>query len=251
MSGVGSTEPPGSGGAGLAGAGAGISDWDQLAREKQQRYEVSHGDLDERAVVRLGNLAYAAGLSLLMTGSPSAAEWLLLAAEHWRTSWDLGERRDSWGRPVGAVKAALLAGDEATVAELAGWTLSLGAADASSPIGLYAASLAFLAKRRDDDAAPLAAALRRSDDFPCDVAEALAALAAGDKAGFLRAVDEVVRSFETRHEYLEDVAVADTALVLCELARRHGLACELSPSPVLPAGTSRSRPARSRDGTRS
>jgi len=188
---------------------------------------------------------------LLMTGSPSAAEWLLLAAEHWRTSWDLGERRDSWGRPVGAVKAALLAGDEATVAELAGWTLSLGAADASSPIGLYAASLAFLAKRSDDDAAPLAAALRRSDDFPCDVAEALAALAAGDKAGFLRAVDEVVRSFETRHEYLEDVAVADTALVLCELARRHGLACELSPSPVLPAGTSRSRPARSRDGTRS
>jgi hypothetical protein len=44
----------------------------------------------------------------------------------------------------------------------------------------------------------------------------------------------VVDSFERREEYLEDVAVADTALVLQELARRRGIAHDLPPSPVLP-----------------
>ena len=211
-----------------------MTDWLELAREKQARYEMSYGELDERAVVRLGNAAYAAGLALLMAGSPAAAEWLLRAAERWRASWDLGSSVDSWGRPAGAVKAALLAGDGAIVDELAGWTLALGAADSPSPIGRYAAALALLATGRDDEAAKLADTLRDRDDFPRDVGDALAAIAVRNERGADRAVDSVVRSFEERQDYLEDVAVADTALVLCELARRRGLACELRASPVLP-----------------
>ena len=112
------------------------------------RYDAPHGELDERAVVRLGNAAYAAGLSLLMLGSPAASEWLLRAAERWRASWDLGPAVDSWGRPVGALKAALLAGDEHVVDDLARWTVGLGATDATSPIGRYAAVLALLATGR-------------------------------------------------------------------------------------------------------
>ena len=47
------------------------------------------------------------------------------------------------------------------------------------------------------------------------------------------AVESVLESFETRDEYLEDVAVADTVLVLQALARRRDLAAELE-SPLLP-----------------
>jgi hypothetical protein len=211
-----------------------MTDWVSVAETKQARYDSPHGDLDERAVVRLGNAAYAAGLSLLMAGSPTAAGWLLRAAEAWRTSWDLGPGVDSWGRPVGALKAALLAGDEHIVEDLARWTLELGANNAASPIGRYAAVLALLAMRELGDAAPAAEALRRCDDFPHDVADALAAIAVGDEAALRPAVDSVVRSFETRQEHLEDVAVADTALVLQALARCSGLTCELPASPVLP-----------------
>jgi hypothetical protein len=44
----------------------------------------------------------------------------------------------------------------------------------------------------------------------------------------------VVASFVTRTDFLEDVAVADTALVLNELARRRGIEHDLAASPVLP-----------------
>jgi hypothetical protein len=212
-----------------------VIDWASVAAAKQARFDAPHGELDERAVVRLGNIAYATGLSLLMVGSPAAAEWLLRAAERWRASWDLGPGIDSWGRPVGAMKAALLTADEDAVDDLARWTLALGATDAASPIGRYAAVLALLATRRFVDAASVAASLRSRDDFPQDVADAVAAIAAGDEAELEAPVGSVVRSFETRRDYLEDVAVADTALVLQALARRRGLRCSLPASPVLPA----------------
>jgi hypothetical protein len=212
-----------------------MTNWAAVAEAKQARYDAPHGELDERAVVRLGNAAYAAGLSLLMSGSPAAAEWLLRAAERWRASWDLGPGVDAWGRPVGALKAALLADDEHAVNDLARWTVGLGATDAASPIGRYAAVLALLATRRLGDAASLTETLRGLNDFPQDVADALAAIAAGDEIALGPAVGSVVRSFETRREYLEDVRVADTALALRALARSRGLTCELPASPVLPS----------------
>jgi hypothetical protein len=212
-----------------------VTDWASVAASKQARYDLPHGELDERAVVRLGNVAYATGLSLLMVGSPAAAAWLLQAAERWRASWDLGPGIDSWGRPVGALKAALLAGDERAVDDLADWTLGLGATEAASPIGRYAAVLGLLATGRFADAAAAAGPLRDGDDFPHDVADALAAIAAGDEAEVGPAVGSVVRSFETRRDHLEDVPVADTALVLQVLAHRRGLPCVLPASPVLPS----------------
>jgi hypothetical protein len=44
----------------------------------------------------------------------------------------------------------------------------------------------------------------------------------------------VLESFETRTDHLEDVAVADTVLVLQVLARSRGLAPRVRPSAVLP-----------------
>jgi hypothetical protein len=73
------------------------------------------------------------------------------------------------------------------------------------------------------------------DDFPRDVAAALAAIAVEDELAYADAVASVVRSFETREEYLEDARVADTALVLHLLARRNGIDVPLPASDLLPS----------------
>ncbi len=200
-------------------------------RDRQSRYTEQHGELDERSLVRKGNTAYAAALGLLMLGDPSAGDWFRRAAACWRESWQGGE---SWGRPIGALKASLLAGDDGAVEELARWTLELGTATAESPIGRYAATLALLSLGRRPEARHVAESLREREDFPRDVADALATIAAHDIVDYAQAVRSVVASFETRDDYLEDASVADTALVLDLLARRNGIPSELPASPVLP-----------------
>jgi hypothetical protein len=201
-------------------------DWIPLFAEKRDRYH--------RGLVMQGNTAYAAGLALLMAHDPSAPDWLRRAAARWRESWDAGAPPDAWGRPIGMLKASLLAGDEAALEALAPWTLELGTATADSPIGRYAATLALLVLERWPEARHVAESLRERDDFPHDVADALAFIAAHDPIAYVEAVEEVVRSFETRTEFLEDVPVADTALVLAELARRRGIEMPLPESPTLP-----------------
>ena len=212
-------------------------DWIPFSEAKQARYEQPHGELDERGMVRQGNAAYAAALGLLMAGDPAAREWFQRAAVRWRESWDAGEGRESWGRPIGAVKASLLAGDDEAVAGYARWTLELGAATAESAIGRYGATLALLALGRWAEARHLAESLRGRADFPRDVADALAFIAAHDVIGYCESVESVVASFETREEFLEDAAVADTALVLAALARRRHIDEPLPASPTLPTGS--------------
>jgi hypothetical protein len=206
-------------------------EWIPFIRERQSRYSEQHGALDERSLVRQGNVAYAAGLGLLMTGDPAAADWFRRAAASWRRSWQGGE---SWGRPIGVLKASLLAGDEAAVEAEAAWTLGLGTEGVESPIGRYAATLALLALGRSADARHVADTLRERDDFPHDVADALADIAGRDVVGYAEAIEAVVASFETRTDFLEDARVADTALVLDLLARRHGIELDLPGSDVLP-----------------
>jgi len=206
-------------------------DWIPFVRERQSRFAEQHGDLDERSLVRKGNVAYAAGLGLLMLGDPDAATWLGRAAATWRESWQGGE---SWGRPIGAIKASLLAGDDDAAGEYARWALEAGAERSESPIGRYAAALALLVLERWPDARHAADSLRERDDFPRDVADALAYLSAHDVVGYVEALESVVESFETRTEYLEDARVADTALVLDLLARRRGIEVDLPESDLLP-----------------
>ncbi len=183
-------------------------------------------DQRQRQLTRLGNAAWAAGLCLLMDGRrEESGGWLRRAAERYCESWQ-GAPPDSWGRPIGAMKALLLAGDDAVAA--ARWALDAGAAEAASPIGRYAGTLALLVL--GGDASASAATLQARDDFPRDVADALTAIAAGDVDGYRAAVGDVLDSFETRSEFLEDVAIADTVLVLQQLAAARGLAVELPAS---------------------
>jgi hypothetical protein len=131
------------------------------------------------------------------------------------------------------MKSRLLAGDGPGAEDAARWALEAGAAESESPIGRYAAVLAHLVLGNDEEARPLASSLRGRADFPNDVADAVATLAAEDRAGYILAVESVLESFESRDEYLEDVPVADTVLVLQALAERRGLTADLA-SPLLP-----------------
>jgi hypothetical protein len=206
-------------------------EWIPFVRDRQSRFAEQHGELDERSLVRKGNAAYAAGLGLLMTGDPAAAEWFGRAAATWRESWQGGE---SWGRPIGAIKASLLAGDASAAEEHARWALDAGAESSESPIGRYAAALGLRVLERWADARHVADSLRERDDFPHDVADALAYVSAHDVVGYAEAIEAVVASFETRTAYLEDARVADTALVLDVLARRRGIELDLPESDLLP-----------------
>jgi hypothetical protein len=162
-----------------------------------------------------------------------AEEWLGRAAARWRESWDHATPT-SWGRPIGTIKAALIAGHDDAADAYAAWTLGLGPEEAGSPIGRYAAGLALLVVGRWPAAASVAASLQGRDDFPPAVADALAAIAGGDATSLARAVEAVLSSFEEREHYLEDVAVADTVLALERLAARRGLAARTRSSPLLP-----------------
>jgi hypothetical protein len=186
-------------------------------------------------LVRMGNAAYGAGLALLMAGArdDEAREWLGRAAARWRESWEHAAP-DSWGRPIGALKAVLIARRYAEVEELSRWALEEGTTTADSRIGRYAGAVALLALGRWVEARHIAEGLRCREGFPPAVADALAAIAAGDQAGYGAAVDVVLESFESRDEYLEGVPVADTVLALQALAERRGIAHDLPPSPVLP-----------------
>jgi len=209
-------------------------DWEERAQRAIERYEGGVArELDQRQLTQLGNAAWAAGLSLLMDGrADEAAEWLRRAAERYRESWP-DAPPGSWGRPIGAMKALLLAGDDAS--EAARWALDAGAAEAESPIGRYAAALALLVLGRDVEARTVASTLRERDDFPRDVADALTTIAAGDRVGYLVAVEDVLESFDQRDEFLEYVPAADTVLVLQLLAARRDVAVDLPASERLPA----------------
>jgi hypothetical protein len=208
--------------------------WDERADRAIERYRGGETrGLDQRQLTQLANAAWAAGLSLLMAGRrEEAVQWLRQAAVRYRESWDAGAPPDSWGRPIAAIKALLIAGDDATAA--AQWALDAGAAKADSPIGGYAATLALLVLGRDPEARALAETLAERDDFPRDAAEALLMIAGLDRVAYAIALENVLDSFEARADFLEDVRVADTVLVLQILARRRGLAVELPPSPLLP-----------------
>ena len=176
-------------------------DWQDRADEAIARYRGGEArGLDQRQLTQLANSAWAAGLSFLMAGRPDdAAEWLRTAAGRYRESWDAG------------------------------------AAGAESPIGRYAAALAQLALGDDYEAARLGGALAGREDFPQPVARALVALARGDRAAYAGAAADLLASFEERDDFLEDVPVADTLLVLQALARPRGLPARLPASRVLPA----------------
>ena len=215
--------------------------WDERAARAVERYEDGAARIPEppderqRQLTRMGNAAWAAGLSLLMAGRVAESRaWLLRAADRYRESWP-SSPPGSWGRPIGALKARLVAADASGASVDARWALETGAVGSESPIGRYAGALALLTLGRDDEARDVAVTLEGHPGFPRAVADALGALGRSDGAGFEIAARAVLADFESRTAFLEDVPVADTVLVLLALAEPRGLSARMESDLLPPA----------------
>jgi hypothetical protein len=218
-----------------------VVDWAGNAWREHERYrdgearlpDAEDQDARQRQLTRMGNAAGGVGLARLMGGdTEEAREWFARAVERYHESFELAPP-GSWGRPIAILKARILAGDWDRAEVDARWTLEQGPGETESPIGRYAGILALLVLGRDDEARVLADGLRAHDGFPAPVGAALAYIAVHDPLGYIEAVEAVLESFEIREDYLEDLPVADTVMVLQALAARRGMAAELS-SALLP-----------------
>ena len=171
----------------------------------------------------------------LLAGEP-AAEGLLAAAGLYRASWQAAPST-SYGRLIGMLKAAVMAGD---AAEAAVYVRTEVPADPPSPAAGYALAIAALAQG-DDAAARTAAGRRRGGSAAFDrTAAAIDGLAARDGAAYAAALAEIVADFEGREDHLTGVPIADTAFMLECLAEPRGLASRPR-SPLLPPSRTPSR----------
>jgi hypothetical protein len=161
-----------------------------------------------------------------------ASEELRAAAALYRSSWEAAPPA-SYGRLIGMLKAAVLAGDAREEALYARG--SLGDAAGSAPAS-YALAIAALVEGDDGEAAAAAEGMRGGSEAMVRAADAIAALAAGDEEEYGRAVRAIVEDFEGRDEHLTGVPIADTALMLERLAAARGMACGIT-SPLLPSCT--------------
>jgi hypothetical protein len=213
-------------------------DWEAHAEREEERYSDGLGRLPDdpdgrqKQLVRIAMAAGGAGLARLMQGrAVEAGGWFARSAQRYRESY-ADAPPGSWGRLIGTLKSRILAGDWTGAVDDATWVLEQRPAESDSPIGTYAAVLALLVLAEDEDAAAAAQGLAGTE-FPEPVAATLQGLAAHDRDTYGDGVKRVLESFETREEYLEDIPVADTVIVLEALADRRGLGAGLR-SPLLP-----------------
>lgn len=168
---------------------------------------------------------------LLLAGDEEGgARRLRDAVERYRTSWELAPAR-SYGRLIGMLKAAIIAGSAA--AEAAYARAALGA-EGDSPPSWYAVGLAALVDGDDELALTAAQGMRAGSPPFGRAADAMAALARADAAAYADAIDAIVVDFEARPEHLTGVAIADTALMFERIAAGRGLAAHRR-SDLLPA----------------
>jgi hypothetical protein len=133
----------------------------------------------------------------------------------------------SWGRLLGALKMAILAGDGADA--IARQAVE-EARDAESPASAYVRALGQVTLGEPPD---VEAMLSAGDSF-ARTGRALAALATGDRTAYGAALADIVADFEARDQHLSGVPIADTALVLERLAEPRGMAARPS-GPLVPA----------------
>jgi hypothetical protein len=178
-----------------------------------------------RAIAREGDAHRAA-----LEGDPGAAGAYREAAALYRASWESAPPA-SYGRLVGMLKAAILAGDSDHAAryvqdELAGES-------EPSPPAAYALAVAALLTGDDAAAARHADAMRAGSPPFGRAADAIAALADHDGDAYRAAVGTIVADFAARDEHLTGVRIADTAAMLEALATPRGLAAGRA-DPLLP-----------------
>ena len=167
--------------------------------------------------------------ALLDHDDTTAVEELRAASDRYRASWEAAPP-DAFGRLVGMLKAAVLAGEGETAAR---YVHSALGDEPASPTSAYALAIAALVHGDDELAARCAEAMRGGSEAFDRTADAVAALAAGEQAAYTAAIEAIVADFAARETHLTGVPIADTAAMLERLARPRGLAAEVA-SPLLP-----------------
>lgn len=142
------------------------------------------------------------------------------AAVSYRDSWECASPT-SFGRLVGMLKAAVLAGDGR--AEAAYVEQALNDSEAGSPTAAYAQAIAALVLGHDRRAEAWAGSMRGASPAFERTADAIAAMADADAGGYRRALEAIVADFAARDSHLTGVPIADTALMLEALAAPRGL----------------------------
>ncbi len=172
------------------------------------------------------------GHQALLAGEDSAAaDALLEASRLYRQSWELASPT-SFGRLIGMLKAAVIAGDASSAAAYARTQLPDPVESAPSS---YALAIAALVERDDATARTASAGMRSGSPPFVRAADAIVALVDHDDERYAAAVDEIVADFERREDHLTGVPVADTAIMLERLAEARGMACRPA-SLLLPPG---------------
>ena len=173
------------------------------------------------------------GLRALLDGDVAGGRvWLLEAAARYRASWELAPPR-SFGRLVGMLKAAVIAGSGEEAAAYAREAVP----EPDSPPSSYVRAIAALVEGDDSAAASFAAGMREGSPAFGRAADGIAALAARDAGAYAVAVRAIVEDFEGRSEHLTGVPVADTALMLEALAEPRGLAAHPASALLPSSGT--------------
>jgi len=171
------------------------------------------------------------GHRALLAGDETAGvDALRESSRLYRESWELASRT-AYGRLIGMLKAAVIAGDASSAAEYVRTQLLL---PVETPPASYALAIAALVQ--DDDVTALAASSgMRSGSGPfIRAADAIEGLADHDAARYGAAIDAIVADFEGRADYLTGVPIADTAIMFERLAQTRGMA-HRPLSPLLPA----------------
>ncbi len=200
--------------------------WPPAYARRMPMQEGPHLDLLRAAIATEGR----AHRALLGGDAEAAGAALREASGQYRESWEAAPPA-SYGRLVGMVKAAILAGDGDEAAEYVRAQIEDPGA---SPPAHYALAMAALVLGDDAAAARSAVAMRAGSPPFVRAADAITALATSDAAGYADAVAAIVADFENRDDHLTGVPIADTALMLERLAEPRGLAAR-PPSRLLPA----------------
>lgn len=185
---------------------------------------------EKQRLLREAVASEAEGYRLMLAGEHARArEPLERAAGLYRASWEAAGPR-SFGRLIGMLKAAVLAGGGEREARYVRDELG---DEADSAASRYALAVAALVDGDDELARRAAADLRADGEAFERTADAIDALVAGDRPRYARAVAAIVADAEARDVHLTGVAIADTALFLSRLAARRGVATDVD-SPLLP-----------------
>src|SRR5215217_2351466 len=134
------------------------------------------------------------GLRALLDGDAAlGGERLAEAVARYRASWELAPPR-SYGRLVGMLKAAVIAGDATEAAAYA----RAAVPEADSPPSSYVRAVAALVEGDDAAAASFADGMRAGSAAFGRAADAITALAARDASAYAAGVRAIVDDFEHR-----------------------------------------------------